>query len=147
MPPTAFVDPFSLHIDEFRGLNACLFKSIATLWGEALIQHAPEEGLRASVERADDLGQSALGIANVDSLAGWVTEFAKNRPRAPRITPEDVHLFTRTHTVRPEKPFDPSVERSACFYRLSETVVVWDYIKSAALLPVVRRQMAPLLIC
>ncbi|SEN86733.1 hypothetical protein SAMN05443254_112222 [Bradyrhizobium sp. OK095] len=137
--------PYAKWLLIYRGLNSCLFKSIATLWGEAIIQQASEEGVRASAERANDLSASALGVANVDSLAGWVSSYAEIRRGAPKISSDDVHQFIRGHTVRPAEPLDPFVERSDCFYRLSETVVIWDYIKSAALLPVIRRQMAPLL--
>lgn len=129
----------------YRGLNACLFASIATLWGTELKRQVTQDGQLASVERADDLGQSALGIANLDSLVDWVTRYAATRHRTPKISADDVNLFIHAHTTPNGAPLDPFVERTDCFYRLSDTVAIWDYIRSAALLPVVRRQMAPLL--
>lgn len=117
----------------FKALNSLLFQSIATLWSDFVFKHVSERTYRASVERADDFGQSALGIASVESLIRGCMALVLEKD----ISRTDVQLFINRHTDSDHHSMDPLIEREQVFYTINDTSVFWDYFRMASLLPVI----------
>lgn len=100
---------------------------------------------RAAVEREDDLAQSGIAIIDRTTLPEFVFQSRKMMKPAGKFTRKMVDVFFDVHTRTADEPFDDFVETHHCFYEIDEYRVIIDYVRLGALLPVMRRQMTPLL--
>lgn len=139
-----FQDRYGLSFERwlrvYRAANAML---CAALWTNADVPGIADDELLATAERADDFGCSAIGSARRDMLEKTIGETAA-RLGLP-VHAEDIRTFLAAHTTSPSSAFDGFVESDRCFYPIDGDRVIWDYVRFAALLPVMRRILAPLL--